>query len=146
MRLIIQRVASAVVRIDYKIFVQIKQGLVVFVGFGKQDTEKKLNQISHRLIKLRVFEDDANKMNLALAEVGGEILLVPNFTLYGDLSQNRPSFLEALDFKQAKKLFEKFTTSLKLKYSEAKVKTGVFGALMKVELVNDGPVTLLLDA
>jgi D-tyrosyl-tRNA(Tyr) deacylase len=146
MRIIIQRVKKASVKIDKKIVGQIARGLLLFLGVGPfdkaQGEEKKLAQ---KILNLRIFGDRNDKMNLSVLDIKGEILLIPQFTLYADCSKgNRPYFGEAAKPEIAKPLFEKFV--VELKKSGLKVEKGEFGAKMEVELVNDGPVTIILES
>mgnify|MGYP001560255375 CR=1 FL=1 len=143
MKLVVQRVKLASVKVNNKVIAKIGNGLLVFVGFKKDDLEKNLDWFAEKIIKLRIFSDNEDKMNLSVKDVNGEILLVSQFTLYGDATQNRPSFTESMDFENAEKFYEKFVEMVKLKY--AKVQSGVFGAMMEVELINDGPVTIIVE-
>jgi D-tyrosyl-tRNA(Tyr) deacylase len=145
MRAVVQRVKSAAVYVDDRCTGKIGTGLLVFVGVGKGDGEKDLSFFSSKLPDLRVFEDAAGKFNLSLKDVGGEMLVVSQFTLYADCSKGRrPSFIDAEDPAVAKNLYEQLI--LKLRNQGIPVETGEFQAKMEVHLVNDGPVTLLLDS
>lgn len=145
MRAVVQRVKSAAVYVDDRCTGKIGAGLLVFVGVGKGDGEKDLSFFSSKLPDLRVFEDAAGKFNLSLKDVGGEMLVVSQFTLYADCSKGRrPSFIDAEDPAVAKNLYEELI--LKLRGQGIPVETGEFQAKMEVHLINDGPVTLLLDS
>ncbi|MEO0094205.1 MAG: D-aminoacyl-tRNA deacylase [candidate division WOR-3 bacterium] len=146
MRAVIQRVNSARVETGSpaKIVGAIEKGLLVFLGIGKNDTTETVQKMAQRIPQLRIFEDDQGKMNRSLKEIGGEILVVSQFTLYADTSQGlRPSFSEACEPNRAKELYERFIAELR--YSGLKTETGIFGAKMKVKLENDGPVTFILE-
>lgn len=145
MRAIIQRVNFASVEVDKKEVSRIKKGLLLFVGFGKEDTDVDLKYIFRKVLNLRIFEDQNFKMNLSVLDKGYEILIVSQFTLYGDCRKgNRPSFDNSLSSIEAKRKYEEF---LELFYdNHIVVKTGKFQAYMKVLLENDGPVTIQLDS
>ncbi|MFT4444594.1 MULTISPECIES: D-aminoacyl-tRNA deacylase [unclassified Parvimonas] len=145
MRAIIQRVNFASVEVDKKEVSRIKKGLLLFVGFGKEDTDVDLKYIFKKVLNLRIFEDQNFKMNLSVLDKGYEILIVSQFTLYGDCRKgNRPSFDNSLSSIEAKRKYEEF---LELFYdNHIVVKTGKFQADMKVLLENDGPVTIQLDS
>jgi len=145
MRVVIQRVKSAQVCVDGRVSGKIEKGLLVLLGVGKGDGEGDLSFLASKIPELRIFEDNAGKFNLSLKEVGGEILVVSQFTLFGDCRRGRrPSFTEAEEPSVAKHLYEQFV--LKLKEQGIAVQTGEFQAKMEVHLINDGPVTLLLDS
>ncbi len=145
MRAVIQRVKSAEVFVEGRSTGKIGRGLLVFVGVAKGDGEEDLSFFASKLPELRIFEDDAGKFNLSLREVKGELLVVSQFTLYGDCRKGRrPSFTEAEEPTLAKSLYERLI--LKLKDQEIPVQTGEFQAKMEVHLINDGPVTLFLDS
>ena len=145
MRAILQRVLNASVKVDGKTIGEIDKGLLVFLGVGDGDTEKDLKYIADKCIGLRIFSDEEDKMNLSLTDVGGQMLVISQFTLYGDCRKGRrPSFTSSMEPVKAKEMYESF-----IKYvEETDIKTahGEFGADMKVELINDGPVTLMLDS
>lgn len=142
MKLVVQRVTSASVEVDEKIIGQIGEGLMVLVGFGENDTEREADYLAGKLAKLRIFEDENGRMNKSVKDIGGTVLLVPQFTLYAHTKKNRPSFHKALAPDKATELFDYFTQ----KCSELiDVETGEFGAFMKVSLLNNGPVTILLE-
>lgn len=144
MRSVIQRVTRASVSVEGHKVAEIGPGLLALVGFHKDDQENQLEKLLDKLVKLRIFEDPAGKMNLPLAEIKGALLLVPQFTLYGDVrGGNRPSFGEAAPPERGKVLFEKLCLLAKEKNLPASF--GVFQAMMEVELVNDGPVTIIVD-
>jgi D-tyrosyl-tRNA(Tyr) deacylase len=145
MRAVVQRVTSSKVEVDGVVVGAIKKGFNVLLGISKDDTEEDLKYIKDKLINLRVFEDEDDKMNLSLLDVNGEILLISQFTLYGDCRKGRrPNFMNALGGDEAKILYDKFV--LMVKETGLKVETGVFGAHMNVDIQNDGPVTVLLDS
>ena len=143
MKFVIQRVSEAAVDIDNKTVAKINKGLLVFVGIANEDTEEVADKYLKKLIGLRIFEDAEGKTNLSLADVGGELLLVSQFTLYANCQKgNRPSFIEAGSPQLASDLFDYIVTEAKR--SVPVVEKGVFGADMQVMLVNDGPFTIIL--
>jgi D-tyrosyl-tRNA(Tyr) deacylase len=145
MRAIIQRVKSAQVCVDGRVSGKIGKGLLVLLGVGKGDGESDLSILTSKIPDLRIFEDDSGKFNLSLKEIDGEMLVVSQFTLFGDCRKGRrPSFTEAEEPSTAKHLYEQFI--LKLRERGVPVQTGEFQAKMEVCLINDGPVTLLLDS
>lgn len=144
-RVVLQRVSRAVVRVDGRVTGSIGTGFLVLAGFAPTDTDDVLAWMAEKIAGLRVFGDAEGKMNLALADVGGGILVVSQFTLYGDTRKGRrPSFVDAAPPEVAIPLYERFVVLLREK-SGVPVATGEFGAMMDVELVNDGPVTLILE-
>ena len=144
MRVVVQRVSRAAVRVDGTTVGAIGRGFVVLVGLTATDAEPALRWMAEKLIGLRVFGDAEGKMNLALGDVGGALLVISQFTLYGDVQKGRrPSFIAAAPQAVAEPLYERFVAILR--ELGATVETGRFGAMMDVELVNDGPVTLLLE-
>lgn len=144
MRIVLQRVSRATVRVEQRKITSIDKGIVLLIGIGKGDEALDLPQLAQKVVELRIFEDQAGKMNRSLRDVEGEILAVSQFTLYGDTKKGRrPSFSKAASPQEAKPLFDAFISALKAK--GVPVKTGVFGAMMEVELVNDGPVTFILE-
>lgn len=144
MKLVIQRVKEASVEVEKEIIGKIEQGFLVLLGVGPEDTKEIANFLVQKLVKLRVFEDENQKMNLSVKDIKGELLIVSQFTLYADCSGgNRPSFTNAAKPEKANELYEYFIK--KCKEENVKVEHGKFGADMKVELVNDGPVTILLE-
>ena len=145
MRVVLQRVSSASVRVGAQTVARIGRGLLVLVGAGADDSPGEPERLAEKVFHLRIFEDPEGKMNLSLTEIGGEVLVVPQFTLYGDARKGRrPSWAAAAPPEVAKELVEGFAAALE---SEgASVRRGPFRERMEVELVNDGPVTLLLEA
>ena len=144
MRVVLQRVSRAQVTIEGRISGAVARGFCLLVGFTHTDTIDQVRWMAEKVIGLRVFQDAEDKMNLALADVGGAILVVSQFTLYGNAEKGRrPSFIDAARPEQAIPLYEAFIAELRGK--GVRVETGEFGAMMDVELVNDGPVTLVLD-
>lgn len=145
MKLVIQRVLSASVTIEGKIYGAIQNGFVILVGVHEKDTLEDISYLIRKVSNLRIFEDDAKKMNVSILEAEGAILSISQFTLFAETRKgNRPSFIRAADPKLASKLIEVFNEGLRAE--GIKVKTGIFGANMKVSLVNDGPVTILMDS
>jgi len=146
-RVVLQRVSRAQVRVASRVTGSIGPGFLVLAGFAPTDTDAQLAWMAEKILGLRVFGDDEGKMNRDLAEVGGAVLVVSQFTLYGDASKGRrPSFIDAAPPDIAIPLYEKFVGMLKEKSAgKIPVETGEFGAMMDVELVNDGPVTLMLE-
>jgi len=145
MRAVLQRVIEANVSIDGSVSGMIEKGLVVLLGVTEADAESDMKWICDKLINLRIFEDENDKMNLSLLDVSGSVLLISQFTLYGDARKGRrPSFTKAATPKIAEPLYEKCGEYLKSR--QINVQFGIFGANMKVSLVNDGPVTILLDS
>lgn len=142
MKLVVQRVTHASVEVDGEITGKIDEGLMALVGFGENDTTKEADYLARKLAKLRVFPDEDGKMNKSVLDIKGKLLLVPQFTLYGKVKKYRPSFHRALAPDKATELFDYFTDKCR-EYVE--VETGVFGAFMKVDLLNNGPVTILLE-
>ncbi|MCE2542389.1 MAG: D-aminoacyl-tRNA deacylase [Acidobacteria bacterium] len=145
MRVVLQRVSSARVSVDGRECGRIARGLVALVGVGREDGPADVEYAAGKIRNLRLFEDDAGRLNRSLAEVGGELLVVSQFTLYGDCRRGRrPSFDKAAAPADALAIYEDFVAALRA--SGLTVRTGEFQAMMQVELVNDGPVTLLLDS
>jgi len=145
MRAVVQRVSRASVTVDNVVVGQIDRGLLILLGVTHGDTEAAADYLAEKIARLRIFEDDAGKMNLSVAEVGGAILAVSQFTLYGDVRKGkRPSFDDAARPEQARKLYEYFVE--RIRALGLRCETGVFQAMMQVELVNEGPVTILLDS
>ena len=143
MRAVVQRVSHAQVKVDDKVVGKIEKGYLVLLGVKEGDTTKEADFLANKVVNLRVFEDENDKMNLSIKDVGGEMLIVSQFTLYGDASHgNRPSFTEAARPEEANSLYEYFCDKVG---QEVHVEKGVFQAEMKVELLNDGPVTILLE-
>ncbi|MGJ0848008.1 D-tyrosyl-tRNA(Tyr) deacylase [Tissierella praeacuta DSM 18095] len=145
MRAVVQRVSEATVRVDNKVAGEIGKGLLVFLGIGEGDTEKDLEYLVDKVLGLRIFQDENDKMNLSLLDINGEILVISQFTLYGDVRKGkRPSFTDSAHPDIAERMYLEFIDKCKTK--EIKTEKGIFGADMKVSLVNDGPVTILLDS
>ena len=145
MRAVVQRVTSSSVSVDGKVIGAIGKGFNVLIGIAKDDTMDDLNYIKDKILNLRDFQDQNDNMNLSLLDVEGDILAISQFTLYGDCRKGRrPNFMEALGGDEAIKLYDEFVKMLKA--TGLKVETGEFGADMKVEIHNDGPVTILLDS
>jgi D-tyrosyl-tRNA(Tyr) deacylase len=146
MRAVVQRVKSASVTINGEVVSEISQGLLILVGVGNNDTTADAVYLAEKIVELRIFEDDDGKMNLSLKDIKGELLVVSQFTLYGDCRKGRrPSFSDSARPEQARPLYEYFVEKL-CETAATIVKTGVFAADMAVSLVNDGPVTMLLDS
>ena len=145
MRVVLQRVRRAEVRIDGRVAGSIAQGFLLLVGFNAEDDAAKLEWMAEKIVSLRLFPDSEGKMNLGLEDVAGGILVVSQFTLYGDTRKGRrPSFIEAARPELAIPLYDRFIQLLRAS-APGPVATGEFGAMMDVELVNDGPVTLILE-
>ena len=145
MKIVLQRVSPASVKVDSNIVGSIKHGLMLLIGFSSTDNEESILPTIEKIVKLRIFSDEEGKMNKSVLDVNGSALLVSQFTLFADTKKgNRPSFIEAARPKQAIPLYEFFITEMKKRISI--VETGIFGADMKVELVNDGPVTILFES
>ena len=145
MRAVVQRVSRARVTVEGCVTGEITAGLMILLGIGRDDTSAVAASMAEKIANLRIFEDDQGKMNLSLLDVKGSALVVSQFTLYGDArGQRRPSFVAAAPPEQAKKLYEEFSETLRK--LGVTVATGVFRAMMSVELVNEGPVTILLDS
>jgi D-tyrosyl-tRNA(Tyr) deacylase len=144
MRVVVQRVKQARVSVEEKVIGEIKQGLLCFIGVGKEDRETDADYLAAKIPHLRVFEDAEGRFNRSVLEIKGGILVVSQFTLFGDCRKGRrPSFSDAAEPDQARELYHRFIA--KLKENAIPVATGEFQAHMEVELINDGPVTLLLD-
>ncbi len=145
MRVLIQRVLKASVKIEDKIHSNIEKGLLVFLGIEEEDEKEDLNYLVNKIIQLRIFSDSEQKMNLSLKDISGEIMVVSQFTLHASTKKgNRPSFIKAAKPNIAEKMYEEFISILKNEISI--VKSGMFGADMQVELINDGPVTIWMDS
>ena len=144
MRALIQRSKNSKVTIDGKVNGKIDSGYVIFVGFTEGDNEKIIDKMINKIINLRIFEDESGKMNKSILDVGGSILSISQFTLYANCNEGRrPEFLEALKPTEATKLYDIFNEKLR---ELIHVETGIFGSDMKVEIYNDGPVTIMLDS
>lgn len=145
MRAVVQRVTQARVQVDGEVIGAIGVGLVAFVGAGREDTERDALYMADKVAGLRVFEDDAGKMSRSLAEAGGAVLAVSQFTVYGDMRRGkRPSFDGAMEPARAQQLFERFVSAMR--DAGLRVETGRFRAMMRVTVDNDGPVTILIDS
>lgn len=144
MKVLVQRVLEAQVEVDSKVVGSIDKGLLLFVGFTNTDTSKEIDYLVNKVINLRIFDDDNGIMNKSLIDIKGSILSVSQFTLYADASKgNRPSYINAMSGDKSIKLYEEFNT--KLKEHNIPIQTGIFGADMKVSLINDGPITIMLE-
>ncbi|MEE1371175.1 MAG: D-aminoacyl-tRNA deacylase [Bacilli bacterium] len=144
MKVLVQRVLSSSVEVDNKIVGQINKGLMLLVGFTDSDTDKEIDYMVDKIINLRIFDDENGVMNKSLIDVNGSILSISQFTLYADTRKGRrPSYIKALNGDKAILLYDKFNN--KLKKENIKVETGIFGADMKVFLINDGPITIMLE-
>ena len=145
MRVLLQRVSEASVKIEGKINGQIDQGLLLLLGICAEDAQGDIDWLIQKIVNMRIFSDENGKMNLSIQDIQGEFLVISQFTLHASTKKgNRPSFIEAARPEIAIPLYENFITQLKL--TNLKVETGIFGADMKVSLVNDGPVTMWLDS
>lgn len=145
MRVVVQRSKNASVTVEGNVKGQISEGLVLLVGVTHEDREEDAAYLADKIVNLRIFEDENEKMNLSLLDVGGEILSVSQFTLYGDCRKGRrPNFMQAAKPDQASRIYDAFNRMLRDK--GIRVATGQFGAMMDVTLVNDGPVTLIMDS
>ena len=145
MRAVVQRVKEAGVKVDHKIVGRISKGLLVFLGVGEEDSEIDLNYLVHKILGLRIFQDENDKMNLSVLDINGEILVISQFTLYGDVRKGkRPSFIKSAHPEIGNRFYEEFIT--KINESGVKVESGKFGAHMDIDLINDGPVTILIDS
>jgi D-tyrosyl-tRNA(Tyr) deacylase len=146
MKVVIQRVSEASVMIDGKVHNQINRGLVVLLGVGQTDDEQDINYLVQKILGLRIFSDPEGKMNCSLDEVNGEVLLISQFTLFASTKKgNRPSYIDAAPPSMAIPLYEKFIEVIQVSLG-SRLKTGIFGADMKVSLINDGPVTIQMDS
>ena len=144
MKAVVQRVKSASVSIGGELFLSIEKGLLVLLGIENADTQKEAEYVCSKLLKLRIFEDDNEKMNYSVSDINGEILIVSQFTLAGSVKKGlRPSFDNAMHPKDAQILYEKFVDMAKC--SGLNIQTGKFGAMMDVALINDGPVTFIIE-
>ena len=146
MRLVVQRVSHASVKVDGEIKGEIGKGLLVLLGVKKWDTEKDLDYCVKKLVGLRIFKDEEEKMNLSAQDIEGDFLIISQFTLYGDTKKGfRPSFIASEEPDKANQMYETFLEKVR-SVSGRKVEKGVFGADMKVELLNDGPVTIIIES
>lgn len=145
MRVCLQRVSEASVQVDGEQVGAIGHGVLVLLGIGQQDTSHEVKQLVDKIVNLRIFADEQQKMNLSLLDVGGQMLVISQFTLWGDCRKGRrPSFVEAADPELAEPLYEAFVEEVRSRGVTAE--TGRFGAMMQVSLVNDGPVTLVIES
>lgn len=145
MKTVVQRVKLAKVSVDDQIIGEIERGLLAFIGVGKNDTLNEVDFIADKIVNLRIFEDQSGKMNLSVLDIGGQVLAVPQFTLYGDVKKGRrPSFTEAAPPELGRSLFNEIVR--KINDQGIKVNTGEFGANMLVEISNDGPCTIIIDS
>ena len=146
MRVVVQRARQAKVTVDGKVTGAIEHGLMLLVGITHEDTVKDLEYCAKKVANLRIFEDEQGKMNLSIKEVGGSILSISQFTLYGETKKgNRPSFIEAARREVAEPLYHQFNQILRETY-DIQVETGIFGAMMDVSFTNNGPVTLIVES
>lgn len=144
MKVVVQRVINSQVEVDDKIVGKIDKGLMLLVGFTENDNQETVKYMANKVLNLRIFDDENGVMNLSVTDIKGEILSISQFTLYGDARKgNRPSYVNALKGEEATKLYDLFNENLK--NSNLKVETGIFGADMKVSLINDGPVTIIIE-
>ncbi len=144
MRAVLQRVLNSSVKVEEKVVGKIDQGLLVLVAFTKEDTMDEIKYMVNKIINLRIFDDEEKVMNKSLIDINGSILSVSQFTLYADSKKgNRPSYKKALESNEAKKLYEKFNDEFRKLH--VKIETGIFGADMQVSLINDGPVSIILE-
>ena len=146
MKVVIQRVSSASVTIETEIVANIQSGLLVLVGIEDEDSQEDINWLSQKIINLRIFGDENNVMNLSVKDIQGDIIIVSQFTLHASTKKgNRPSYIKASKPEMAIPIYENFVKHMELELGK-KIQTGKFGADMKVELVNEGPVTLIIDS
>ena len=145
MKLVVQRVKKSNLKIKNKLYSSINTGMVILIGISKNDNYEMAKELANKIIKLRIFNDDNGKMNKNIMQIKGEVLVVSQFTLYGDTNKgNRPSFINTAKPELAISLYNHFIDELQ-KLISSKVRTGKFGADMKIELINDGPVTIILE-
>lgn len=144
MKVLVQRVLNAKVEVNKEVLGEIKGGLLLFVGFTHTDTSKEIDYMINRVLNLRIFDDENGVMNKSILDTNGSILSISQFTLYADSSKgNRPSYIKAMPGDKSIKLYDEFNT--KLKEKNIHIETGIFGADMKVSLINDGPITIMLE-
>lgn len=145
MRAVVQRVSRASVEIDGQIFGKIQNGIVAFVAIKETDNDKSIQWMCNKLVNLRIFNDENGKMNKSVSDINGGILLISNFTLYGDAKKGfRPSYIESAKPEFSEPMFDKLLSYLRSNY-QLQIETGKFGAMMNIELINDGPVTIIID-
>ena len=145
MRVVVQRVSKAKVTIDKKVIGKIGRGLVILLGVSEDDTSEDAQFLADKCVNLRIFNDDKGKMNLSALDIGGEILSISQFTLYGDCRKGRrPSFIKAARPERGKELYDRFNEILR--QSRLKIETGEFGGMMDVDIYNEGPVTIIIDS
>ncbi|MCH7782144.1 D-tyrosyl-tRNA(Tyr) deacylase [candidate division KSB1 bacterium] len=145
MRVVVQRVSKAKVTIDKKVIGKIGRGLVILLGVSEDDTSEDAQFLADKCVNLRIFNDDKGKMNLSALDIGGEILSISQFTLYGDCRKGRrPSFIKAARPERGKELYDRFNEILR--ESRLKIETGEFGGMMDVDIYNEGPVTIIIDS
>lgn len=146
MRIVIQRASEASVKVEGKIISSIKQGMLILVGIEDSDTDEDINWLTNKMVQLRIFDDENGVMNLSVKDIDGDIIIVSQFTLHSSTKKgNRPSYIRAARPEFAIPMYEKLIASVELALSK-KVGTGKFGAMMEVSLVNDGPVTIIIDS
>lgn len=148
MRALLQRVSKGSVNIPAESYYEkIDKGMVLLLGISEDDTNKEVEYVAEKCSNLRIFEDENEKMNLSIKDINGEVLLISQFTLYGDTRKgNRPSFNKAAAPGKAEELYKSFAEKLKNILGDKKVKEGIFGAMMEVEIINDGPVTVMVES
>jgi D-tyrosyl-tRNA(Tyr) deacylase len=148
LRVVVQRVSEGSVTVAESSYeAKIEKGLVILLGIKNEDNEKDVTFLADKCCNLRVFEDENDKMNLSVKDINGDVLVISQFTLYGDAQKgNRPGFTDAARPEKAIPLYEKFVERVREDIGESKVKTGIFGAMMMVKIFNDGPVTIIIDS
>jgi len=147
MRVLIQRVNKASVTIDNLVYASIGNGLLLFLGIEESDNNEDIDWLARKIVQLRIFSDNAGLMNKSIIEIGGNILIISQFTLHAQVKKgNRPSFIRAAKPEMAIPLYDSFCSSLRTLVGNDNIKTGVFGAYMQVDLINDGPVTIWIDS
>ncbi|MEX0681250.1 MAG: D-aminoacyl-tRNA deacylase [Balneolales bacterium] len=145
MKVVVQRVSEASVKIDDKVSGSIKRGLLLFIAVHRNDSDEQMKWVADKCCRLRIFEDENGKMNRSIEDVGGKLLIVSQFTLYGKVAKgSRPSFIHSAGSEKAEKMYHKMIAYME-KTLPGKIQTGVFAANMKVSLVNDGPVTIIIE-
>jgi D-tyrosyl-tRNA(Tyr) deacylase len=146
MKAVIQRVSHAQVSVDNEIVGKIERGLLILLGIGHNDSDEDIEYLVRKIIHLRIFNDTDSKMNLSIKDIDGDVLIISQFTLFADTKKgNRPSYIQAAQPVIAKNLYEKFLHHFEKEFDK-KIQAGIFGADMKVELLNDGPVTIIIDS